>query len=327
MKELYTKIDEYFKYDKSDSIFLSIFKSIILLFSGGLFGFILKEYLSNNEIKYTQILLFLFLVSIFIFLEIRRLRKEKNFPISIINHLNATEDLIELRQKYSRKTKVFEFIDNSIQSLNSNTCPISYGEQVNDLCQQDLRNGLQSVVDDLVFRTNYFYNIDKSKFTVGIFLNEIAIKDEKLNAIYRKSSNYIFRDDLNINELIPEDLMNFDSDAKFKILTAFHESISFEKFLMNKFNYNGMNYNLICSPIPNVCESCPSIGVIYTIYEGEEKCSEDSKNVLLIHGRIVSNWISKYEDCLYKSSSIKEIPLHKHEEIVIPKEIESFGEK
>ncbi|WP_333854055.1 hypothetical protein [Epilithonimonas sp.] len=326
---LYEKLDKYFYFDKANSIFITILKSIILLFSGGLFGFILKEYLSSGIVKWFPILVFLVLISIYVFFEFIRLSKEKNFPISILQHLKATEELQSSTKKIERQNKVYEFIDNSIRSLNSNTCPIAYGEPMNELCHQDLNNGLKSVLNDLVERTNYFFDVNKSKFSVGVYLDNARIKEGE--NIFQTSKNFIFRDDLKLENYLPLDLVHFNSenDFQFKILTKFLESINFSKFLDEKITIENKDLILICSPIPNVCEDCPPIGVVYTIYEGCEKCSYDSENVMMINGRLISNWISKYEDCLHRTyrNTLEESKTHQHNEIVIPKEVKELLEK
>lgn len=329
LKELYFKIENYFKFDKANSILITIFKSLLLLVCGGLFGVILKEYSTTGKIKTPEVYFFSIGILIYIYFETIRLSKEKNFPISILQHLTASEQLIEVSKKNERQSKVFDFIDNSIKSLNSNTCPIAFGEASNDLCHQDLNNGLKNVINDLVERTNYFFDVDKSKFTVGVYLDNIRIKDGK--QINEVSKGFIFKDDLNIKGYLPEDLIHFNSenDFQFRSLTKFIEAIKFSRFVSEEIQLNNKKLLLICSPIPNVCEDCPPIGLIFTVYEGCENCSTDSENVLLIYGRLLANWISKYEDCLHKNSSLlNKITEHQHKEnITVPEEIKHLIEK
>lgn len=326
---LYEKLDKYFNYERVNSIFTTILKSIILLTCGGLFGYILREYLVSGNIKIVVSLIFLLLLTTYIVLETIRLSKERNFPIGILQHLKATEELQESKKKIERHNKVFEFIDNSIRSLNSNTCPIAFGEPSNELCHQNLSDGLKGVLNDLVERTNYYFDVDKSKFTIGVYLENIMLENN--SNITQESKNFIFKDDLRLVENSPIDSTHFNSenDLQFKILTKFLESISFSRYLEENINAENRNLLIICSPIPNVCESCPPIGVIYAIYEGCDRCSTDSENVMLINGRLLSNWISKYEDCLYKTyeTQNEKHKSHSHTEVKIPKEVQELMEK
>lgn len=330
LKDLYEKLDKYFTFEKFNSIFITILKSLILLVCGGLFGYILREYIASGNVKIIALLFFFSLLVIYVFFEFIRLSKERNFPIGILQHLKATEELQTSTKKIERHNKVFEFIDNSIRSLNSNTCPIAYGEAINELCHQDLNNGLKSVLNDLVERTNYFFDVDKSKFTIGVYLDGVRLKQG--TEIYTTTTNYVFKDDLKLDYNLPINSTQFNSenDLQFKILTKFIESINFSRYIEEKLDSENKDLFIICSPIPNVCEDCPPIGVIYAIYEGCDKCSTDSENVMLINGRLLSNWISKYEDCLHKTyPSNDETPgIHTHSEVIIPKEIkEMFDEK
>ncbi|SFI21901.1 hypothetical protein [Halpernia frigidisoli] len=326
---LYEKLDKYFNFERINSIFTTILKSIILLACGGLFGYVLREYFGSGNIKILALLIFILLLITYIFLESIRLSKERNFPIGILQHLKAIEELQETKKKIDRHNKVFEFIDNSIRSLNSNTCPIAFGEPSNQLCHQNLSDGLKGVLNDLVERTNYFFDVDKSKFTIGVYLENIMVKNN--SDIVEASKNFIFKDDLNLEDSLPIDSTHFNSenDLQFKILTKFLESINFSRYLEENINAENRNLLIVCSPIPNVCESCPPIGVIYAIYEGCDKCSTDSENVMLINGRLLSNWISKYEDCLYKTYSTKNETQepHSHNQIIVPKEVQELIEK
>ncbi|MEN2398970.1 hypothetical protein GKZ90_0004245 [Flavobacterium sp. MC2016-06] len=174
MNDLYVKLENYFKFEKSDSIFVTIVKTVIMLISGAFFGLFLKEINSAPSVtNYWHFAIFIVGLSVFIYLEYRRLTKEKNFPISILNHLTATEDLKILTEKYERKCKIYEYIDLSIQSLNSNTCPVVFALPENLLCNQDLNVGLKEVLNDLVERPNFFLDIDRTKFTIGVFINNV----------------------------------------------------------------------------------------------------------------------------------------------------------
>lgn len=300
MNDLYIKLDKYFKFEKSDSVFVTIIKSLIILVSGAFLGLFLKEINSEPPIKnYWHLLIFLVGAIIFIYLEYRRLTKEKNFPISILNHLSATEDLKILTEKYNRKCKIYEYVDSSIQSLNSNTCPVIFTLPENLLCNQDIALGLKEVLNDLVERPNYFLDIDKTKFTVGVYIKYVETETETFFPD-TKEKFIIFRDDLLIKDYIPTTLENLEADeiSEFKIQTALIESLNFDKYICKHFEINDETYSIICSPIPNVCESCPPEGIIFTIYKGTDSCPIDIENILLIFGRIVSNWMAKYNECV-----------------------------
>ncbi|MDR7210960.1 hypothetical protein [Flavobacterium piscis] len=318
MNDLYSKLDKYFRYEKSDSVFIALVKSLILLVSGGYFGLSIKEINSTPQIiDYKHIGIFVFGISIFIYIEFRRLTKEKNFPISILNHLTATEELKELKEKYNRKSKIYEYIDLSIQSLNSNTCPVLFATSDNLLCRQDLNLGLKNVLNDLVESPNYFLEVDKTKFTVGVYLKDILDPKSERDFTVNNEKTFLFRDDLSINDYLPESLFEINSTEieGFQIQTALLEVLNFDKFICRQINIDSEVHSIVCSPIPNVCESCPPEGIIFAIYKGNEGCQSDIDSVLLIFGRILSNWISKYNECVSRTKNLKSEETHTHKTI------------
>jgi hypothetical protein len=329
MKDLYNKIENYFQYEKADSVYVTLFKSLILLVSGGYFGLILRELNSEPQIINLKHIAFLLVgISTFVYIEYRRLRKEKNFPVTILEHLTATEELKSLKEKYSRKNKLYDFIDNSIQSLNSNTCPVMLTPD-NFLCHQDLEAGLRNVLLDLVERPHYILNVDETKFTVGTFIKELYDKNSPVGQIENLEKTFIFRDDLNLIQHLPESPYQLDSEQEgsFQFQTATLEVLNFNKFLCKTIVLDNQTFTLICSPIPNVCESCPPDGIIFAIYKGAECCSTDIDSVLLIFGRILSNWVAKYNDCVRREKQIKLNDTHNHKKVEIPKEVLDIIEK
>lgn len=328
MNEIYLKLDKYFKYDKSDSVFITLVKSIILLVSGGYFGLSIKEINSTPQITdYNHIGIFVVGILIFVFIEFRRLTKEKNFPISLLNHLKATEELKELKEKYKRKSKIYEYIDLSIQSLNSNTCPVLYTSSDNLLCHQDLNVGFKNVLNDLVERPNYFLDVDQTKFTIGVYIKDILDPKSKRDFMVNNEKTFVFRDDLLIRDYLPETLFEINSKEieGFQIQTSLLEVLNFDKFICRQIAINSEVYSIVCSPIPNVCESCPPEGIIFALYKGSDNCQSDVDNVLLIFGRILSNWISKYNECVSRDKNLKIEDIHIHKTIEKTEEIRKLN--
>jgi hypothetical protein len=326
MKELYSKLDSYFSFDKKDFVIITLFKSLVILFGGALLGALITDY-DNSKLTFPKILFFIVLLLIYGYLEYKNLIKQKNFPISILEHLNAQSDLETLNKQYNRQQKIFEFIDNSINSLNTNTCPVSYDLTPEIICREDLKNSLSNVLNDFINRTNYFLEIDKLNFTNGIYLNDILTFNKK--HFEQSSTNFNFKDDLNFEKYFIEDEYEFgfsseEKEFKFHINSSISESILFSKYICKQLTLNEKIYSIVISPIPNICDTCPPRGVIYAIYEGTESCNCDSNKILEIHCRLLTNWISKYEDCLYNENKngIEEVIIkeHNHEEIVVLKD-------
>ena len=317
MKDLYNNIEKYFQFEKLDSTFVSLLRSVLLIVSGAYFGLFIKEINATEpEYQWEHLIFSVLGILICMVIEFRKLKKEKNFPVTILQHLQATSKLQSMQELYSRKNKIYEYIDNSIQSLNSNTCP-TLGNPENDLCHQDLYSGLLGVLSDLVERPNYFLNVDETKFTVGVYLKTVNDKNSNVGNLQTAEKFFVFRDDLDLEHFFPASLFNMDSyeEGYFQIQTCIMESIKFDKYICKRLLVNEKNLTIVCSPITNVCEDCPPDGVIFTIYIDDQKCSPDMENVFQIFGRIVSNWISKYNDCIRVSKNMEGEEKHIHKEI------------
>jgi len=327
MKETYSKLQKYFAFDKQDAIFQSILKSLLLLIGGAFLGAFIRD-LSASTPRFNWIF-FLIVISalaIFIYLEVRRLKREKNFPLGILDHLTALYDLDELKKRYNRKVKIDEYIDKSIQSLNANTCPVVYMQPENQLCHQDLQAGLRNVIEDFIEKTHYFLDLDKSKFTVGVYLDNIYDPNSKPGDLNIEEKNFLFRDDLKLSDLIPDPLYGIEkeNEERFNFQTALIKSYNLSKYLCTKIVVSDKPITLISSPIPNVCENCPADGVIFCVFEGHDLCPTDVENVLLIQGRILSNWVSKFNDCVFKEKRIADAKPHEHKKVLLPKEVDDL---
>jgi len=324
MKELYGKLQRYFDFNRQDVIFQSILRSILLLLSGAFLGAFIRD-LSGTPGKFNLLYFSIVVIATatFIYLEVRRLRKEKNFPVTILDHLTASADLEEFKKKYNRKVKIDTYVDRSIQSLNANTCPVLYLAPENQLCHQDLQAGLNNVIKDFVDKPHYFLDLDKSKFTVGIYLNQVYDPASPPSTLETEEKLFIFRDDLSLVGLLPQELFDLatEHEEKFNLQTAIIECFNFSKYICRKIIVAGKSIRLICSPIPNVCENCPADGVIYCAYEGDDSCPTDIESILLIQGRILSNWISKFNDCVYREKISNQPKLHEHKKIDIPDDV------
>lgn len=210
----------------------------------------------------------------------------------------------------------------SIQSLNSNTCPVTLTPE-NFLCNQDLELGLKNVLLDLVERPNYILNIDQTKFTVGTFIKDLLDKNSAVGTSSYIEKTFIFRDDLNLISKLPETpyLLDSEQEGSFQFQTGTLEVLNFNKYLCKTIVIESQTYTLICSPIPNVCESCPPDGVIFSLYKGIDCCSTDIDSILLIFGRILSNWVAKYNDCVRREKQIKLNEIHSHKKVEVPTEV------
>lgn len=297
MQVLYKKIQDYYEFEKNNSIFFSILKASFLVFCGALTSNLFNTF--NITYLILDVVFFLF----FLFLEIRHLARQKNFPITILEHLTAVDELKQVKKNIARKLDIEIYIDEAIRSLNTNTCPIT-DEAENDLCHQDLELGIETVLQNLIRKTKYFLDLNKTQYTVGVYLDNIYRKSGyDFDSISPSCKTFfrIVRDDLNIEYRMPDDnIMNLEhlKGDSLAIHSVLFSALTNERYLEKQIELEDGLFTILASPIPNVCIDCPADGLIYILLKGKEELPSDLDNTLLIFGRILTNWISKYNSCV-----------------------------
>lgn len=314
MKNTFEKLNKYWNHEKYDKIIFNVGKAFLLVF----IGVFIKELITS---KIADLKIVGYLVGFIIFwivIEVRMLIKDKNFPISILNHLTAEKDLEDLNKKFVRKEIIDEYISNSISQLNSNTCPIQFEiEQENQLCHQNVQDSLYYVLEDLILRTQNFLNTDLTDFTVGIYISNIYDPSNKEMAV-KKPVSHLFRDDFFVDKDFPDQIEHLVAGlpAKFYLQSKIQEVIKLNSFVSEHKIINQKNYLFVISNIPNVCEDCPPDGALVLISKQKAAPPEDLENILKIFGQIVSNWTSKFNDCILKECKAKESKIQLTDNIV-----------
>lgn len=318
MIDLYNKIQDYFQVDKTDKILIAISKGALLLLCGAYLGLLIHELSSTPQVfDVSHLAIFLVSLMAFVYLEVRRLNKEKNFPVTILDHLKATEELKTLSTAFSRKLKIDEYIDKAVRALNLNTFPAT-PEPEGTLAHKDLKTGLYRILIDLIEKPHYILAVDKSKFTFGMYIKEVY--NPKLEIADKNEQFFIFRDDLVLKELMPARLYNITkkNEDQFLLQTSIIETLNFNKFVCKKIFLNQRPHTIICSPLPNVFEDTPPDGAIFGIYEGVEYGPADLENILLIFGRLVSNWIYKFNEAVQREKRGLTNGQHEHSKMGVP---------
>lgn len=147
MNDLFNKLEKYYLYTESINLIFGVIIMIFGMVCGGMIGQLINDY-STNHFNLTLVIITFICICVYLYLEIKQKNKDKKFPITILDHLKAVEELKKLKEIYNKKSILYGFINNSIITLNSNTCPLpNYND---NLCDQKLKDGLQNVLNDLV---------------------------------------------------------------------------------------------------------------------------------------------------------------------------------
>jgi len=276
---------------------LTWFFSILETLCGLAFGAMLGARFSGVD-SYTWLL---WLLGVFyVILLALKIWAQKLCPPALVEELNAKVSLNQAKAEVARKETIDAYVAHAICALNKRTCAIN--SQVEDqLCNTAIVSGLVEVLDPLINTPQYILDCNKSKFTISTVISHLHAL-ESPNAI---TADYIhsilnFRDDLeitgylNANVLDESNLTGVSLQIQNLIRTARNDN----KLCSGNITASGRKAFIICSPIPLVCEIGAAGGVILMAHEGTCELPNDIENVLLIFGRIVSNWLSKYDDCV-----------------------------
>lgn len=292
MKVNFKKIADYIAFDAVDKYIFIFIKSILLLFAGVL----LKEVLLGD----TKATLIFSLVSTFLgwfFIEYRILKKEKSFPVAILDHLTAVYELNQITEEYRRKENLTHYIRNSICQLNSNVCLIQSrdGQTSSILSEEYIKKSLNGLLSDLIASPQDFLKTNKTNFTIGIYLHNILDPNSPKGQYLKKPISLVLRDDFLLTNVIQQ-----DHPTTFYLLKKINQSLQTGKFDSEHQLIDDGKYLFVFSAIPNVCGTSPSDGTIAIICKQNEVAPADLENTMLVFGQIVSNWISKFNDHIHK---------------------------
>lgn len=108
------------------------------------------------------------------------------------------------------------------------------------------------------------------------------------------------RDDLKIWQLIPKDMGNTStySGITLSIFTQILSTNRNNNFVSNCIDINEIGHTLVTSPVLSVCDGRQAAGVLFIVFPDQCEIPEDVEETIQILGRIISNWISKYNLCV-----------------------------
>jgi len=309
LHKLYSKLGEYI--DHKDNLFdnfLVGFKALLPVILA-----VIYKGISDSPNNYILIAFGVVTSIVYVVLLIAEHSTRKKFPVKIVEHLKATEQLTALSEKYNRKSTIDEYIDSSIKALNLITCSIEFDKPI---CNTELKEGLETVLEKLINHTRYVLDVNCKDFTIATYKIHFSSEkyDKEANRPATSNSLFFFKDDLGIQEHFPHSITdNADSDGvELELQMQFLKTLNNGQFNQKEVEFSNGTCNLILSPIPPVCEtedfSEPSkaMGVLMIAYKGN--CClppDDLKNTLLIFGRIAANWVAKYDMCVKHNFEFK----------------------
>jgi len=293
MTDLFSKVASYVRCLSTTFLILD---TILLLVFGGLVGALLQ----GSENAPLLFLLLVLILPVFIAFMYIKAYVQKNFPAAAVEELRARYELHTTQKNIARKRMIDGYIDTAIQSLNQQTCSLSQ-EAMDELCEQDIEDGLRSVIAPVIQLPNYLLDCSASDFTVGSHLKYSSVPPPGDNGqeLCWYERTFLLRDDLDLGGFLCRDLLE-DRDAsgiRFELRNALHWTLNHREFHASTFCHEESEYTIITSPIPQVCEGEWLTGVLFIVVEQLDTLPEDLDRILLIFNRILGNWLSRYDEC------------------------------
>lgn len=328
IKELFSKLESQYLFDKRHNTLLTVVEAISGIVAGIFIKSVVTEY-SNRDL----ILAFLF-AALFIYLIYRRSAMAANFSTSALGELKASIELKASEKEIERKVLINDYINDAIVSLNSNTCNYIERNIENHLCDQSVENGLKSIYQPFFDNPQNLLDTSKAKFTVGAYLNYFLVLPPEYGIRVadpvEEFNVFVPRDDFGMKGYFVKDILtNLDlMETSFSIQRQLLDSFKHEKLIHSELKVDEKIYSLITAPIPTVCED-GATGVFFMIAEKLNQLPSDIDNIAAIFGRLFSNWISKYGDCIINRCKVANDHLiaTARPQIAAPKEVIDLEKK
>ena len=229
---------------------------------------------------------------------------QRLFPTALMEELKAKISLDEAKKQLSRRDVIAGYVNQSISALNEQTCAISSDDE-NALCKQAVLSGLGQVIEPLINRPQYLFDCNESQFTVACLVNYKSSHTRDWTDDF-----IVFRDDFKIAGSLNTDLKD-DCTARGHLIDlqkALQRCYNDSAFVCDSYSPQGSKLAIIASPIPMVCETGDSNGILLFVTNCGMNCPADLENTLRIFGRIIANWLAKYSDCIAARGPIRESP-------------------
>ena len=333
-EELYEKLNKWIKVIQKAIIATVIIEGILVIIIG-----IASNKIDNEFNVWFGIMLFCGLL--YLLLLVIRTLYQLNFPADITEELESKSKLVEYEKSFSRQKIINEYINQTVKSLNDQTCSTNVGSDPH-MCDEELQVRLKDVLKPVITNTNTIldaYHVNK--FTIGLHINFYRHEPQdykKINLVETSNHNLridnwddiddkgiiMLRDDLNMEHtLIHKGLLESDYETQhsLEIKSAIHKSLVNVEFVNTKFTYEEKVFTMICSDMPMVCSDTDASGVMFIIIEGEYQPVEDLPYLLRIFNRVVSNYIYKYNECVFNQVFAKKQSEQRKEEELKKREL------
>ena len=272
----------------------------------GIIGLSAGQFTAGNGWK----VLCLLSILLYAFLAIHRYLTSKIYPTDFIEAIRSSMQHNTVSEQSARKTVINEAIGESLRGLNSQTCYLSeeqvFGYQriedvADKLCDQEVVDGLRVLLQPLIKNTHHLLGIADMRSTSGVFIKDIIATDAGTEQKGPIAKTFLISDQLRLPFQIEPNIMgNPATGGLQKVKSANESCYTGNVFETETFEEGGRLFTIVVSSVPVVCDVNESSGSLFIIVEGShENLPSDIKETLSVFGRIIANWVDKYNQCAY----------------------------
>lgn len=230
---------------------------------------------------------------------------------SSVDELEAKFELNLYTKRISRINIINETISKSIHKLNDRTCQMNMDAmpdlKPNNICEQNLKEGLTIVLTPFMKNISAILDSNNIKYTLGIFIENFYHLDYE-DRVLMDDHIVVINDDLEFERFIPPKLFTTSDTSGFslEIQSVMKKLFNNENtdFLIQNISNDNKFYTMILSIIPCVCSGERKEGINFIIIEPTSEELPDLNSTLDIFNRIIANWLSLYQECVFRKAGI-----------------------
>lgn len=279
----------------------AIFEGIIVTLIG-----IVSNNLSTDNETLNRLSLYsvVFLGIIYLLILFIKTTYTASYPGSITNELKSERELQELRGDSERKSTINDFLVQTLQRLNGQTCSLNIGGDTH-LCDGGISKGIHELIEPIIDNTFFLLNTVNTKFTIGLYLNWYASIDAPSNI---EGGLITIEDKLDKRHFLPKNLINISdvNGEALEIQTAIRQSFNNKQFIFKNYNSEEESFSIVCSNMPTACNENDGLGVLFIISKNINALPTDLSSHLKIFGRVIANWVYRYNECVHNRLAVRQ---------------------
>lgn len=174
-------------------------------------------------------------------------------------------------------------------------------EVAEKLCDSDVKEGLIKILNPLLNQINSIAQSHTVKTTIGVYFESLEQERNGDDSIPPSIPYFtVIKDENNLENILPSDLVNNKSITG-EIQNVQHVielSTRNKRYVSEIHAINNITYSVNSSPIPLACYDKETSGALVLILS-ERETPNDLNKVLELFSKILTNWIYKYNQCVY----------------------------